>query len=61
MRGEKPFKREIIYFITIIRESLVTNNSESQTKLSLNYAKANGHLLIKFDSGDLFRKGALCV
>ena len=57
----KAFQTENYVLYNIIRESLVTNNSESQTKLSLNYAKANGHLLIKFDSGDLFRKGALCV
>ena len=57
----KAFQTKNYILYNIIRESLVTNNSESQTKLSLNYAKANGHLLIKFDSGDLFRKGALCV
>lgn len=57
----KAFQTENYILYNITRESLVTNNSESQTKLSLNYAKANGHLLIKFDSGDLFRKGALCV
>ena len=57
----KAFQTENYVLYNIIRESLVTNNSESQTKLSLNYAKANGHLLIKFDSGDLFRKDALCI
>ena len=57
----KAFQTKNYILYNIIRESLVTNNSESQTKLSLNYAKANGHLLIKFDSGDLFRKNALCI
>ena len=57
----KAFQTENYILYNIIRESLVTNNSKSQTKLSLNYAKANGHLLIKFDSGDLFRKNALCI
>ena len=57
----KAFQTENYVLYNIIRESLVTNNSESKTKLSLNYAKANGHLLIKFDSGDLFRKDALCI
>lgn len=57
----KAFQTENYVLYNIIRESLVTNNSESQTKLSLNYAKANGHLLIKFDSGNLFRKDALCI
>ena len=57
----KAFQTGNYILYNIIRESLVTNNSESQTKLSLNYAKTNGHLLIKFDSGDLFRKGALCI
>ena len=57
----KAFQTENYILYNIIRESLVTNNSESHTKLSLDYAKANGHLLIKFDSGELFRKGALCI
>ena len=57
----KAFQTEDYILYNITRESLVTNNSESQTKLSLNYAKANGHLLIKFDSGELFRKDALCI
>ena len=40
----------------------MTNNSDNQAKLSLDYAKTNGHLLIKFDdNGDLFQKGALCI
>lgn len=57
----KAFQTEDYILYNITRESLVTNNSESQTKLSLDYAKANGHLLLKFDSGELFRKGALCI
>ena len=60
-KRRKAFQTKNYILYNIIRESLVTNNSESQTKLSLNYAKANGHLLIKFDSGDLFRKNALCI
>ena len=40
----------------------MTNNSDNQAKLSLDHAKTNGHLLIKFDdNGDLFQKGALCI
>ena len=57
----KAFQTGNYILYNIIRESLVTNNSESHTKLSLDYAKANGHLLIKFDSGELFLKGALCI
>lgn len=35
----------------------MTNNSDNQAKLSLDYAKTNGHLLIKFDdNSDLFFK-----
>lgn len=57
----KAFQTENYILYDIIKESLVTNNSESQTKLSLDYAKANGHLLIKFDNGDIFQKGAVCI
>jgi len=57
----KTFQTGNYILYNIIRESLVTNNNESQTKLSLDYAKANGHLLIKFDNGDIFQKGAVCI